>query len=159
MGLVARVDCGDPNSEILCEEYNVVSLPLLLYGDPDSPEFYQEEDLSYEALSAFAKKHISHPPCNVQNLQHCGEKERQTLTYFLNKPKEDLEQIEKQVEDRIAGVEKEFDGKINEIQAQYAQIIAEFNQEIDNLRQETNYKWLQQVLHHLDQKESYGDEL
>lgn len=161
VGLVGRVDCSDPLSDILCEEYSgVLSLPLLLYGDPDSPEFYQEDDLSYDVLSAFAKEHISNPPCNVQHLEHCGETERKTLTDFLGKSREELEQMEKQVDERVTVIEQDYDVKIAEIQLQYSELIAEFNNEIDKIRRETNYKWLQQVLHHLDQKDpSYGDEL
>lgn len=161
IGLVAKVDCGDGNTEILCEDYDAISLPLLMYGDPDSPEFYHGEDLSYEALSAFAKEHISHPPCNVKNLQHCREDDRQALSDFLGKSREELEDIEKQVDARVSALETEFDAKIAEIQRQYAELIADFNEEIDNVRKETNYKWLQQVLLHMDQNDPSmgGDEL
>ena len=160
MGLVARVDCNDPDSEILCDEYGIVSLPLLLYGDPDSPEFYESDDLSYEALSTFAKEHISSPPCNVKNLDACKEKERKVLTELLAKSRDELDVMEEKVDAQVAAIEEDYDTKIAEIQAQYAKVVTEYNNELDRVRRETNYKWLQQVLQHLDEKEgATGDEL
>ena len=151
---MARVDCGELDSDGLCEEYGVVSLPVLLYGDPDSPEFYEGDDLSYEALSAFAKEHISRLPCNIKNLDNCSETERKTLTDFLAKPRQELEKMEAEIDLRVLDIEKDFDAKIAEIQAEYAKVISQFNTDLDEVRKETNYKWLQQVLHHLDLKEA-----
>ena len=150
VGLVARVDCADHRSQILCEEYAFTTLPILMYGDPDSPEFYEKEDRSFKALSAFAKEHISKPPCNVLNLHNCDQKERQLLEDLMKKPREDLEEMERKAEERIGELEKKLDAKIQEIQAQYTKLVSEFNEQIDKVRKQTNYKWLQQVLHEMD---------
>lgn len=153
IGLVARVNCDDPESENLCEEFGVVSLPVLLYGDPDSPEFYESPDLTYGTLSAFAKEHISRLPCNIQNIDNCNETVRKTLTDFMGKPREELDKLEAEIDLRVLSIEKEFDVKIADIQAEYTKVIAAFNEDLEKVRKETNYKWLQQVLHHLDLKE------
>ena len=151
--MVARVNCEDPESENLCDEYGVVSLPILLYGDADSPEFYESEDLSYEALSAFAKENISRLPCNLNHMDNCSDDERKALNDFMAKSRQELEEIEAEIDMRVLAIEKEFDAKIADIQAEYTKVIAAFNLDLDNVRKETNYKWLQQVLHHLDMKE------
>lgn len=157
IGLVARVNCDDPESENLCEEYGVVSLPVLLYGDPDSPEFYERDDLSYETLSAFAKEHISRLPCNIQNMDNCNETERKTLTEFMAKSRHELEEMEAAIDSRVLAIEKEFDVKIAEIQAEYTKVINAFNADLDKVRAETNYKWLQQVLHDMDMNEAAAE--
>ena len=161
IGLVAKVDCSNPDSEVICQEFGVLSLPLILYGDADSPEFYESEDKSYEAMSAFCKEHISHPPCNVQNLEHCGEAERAILKDLLSKPREEIEDLEERVEMRVAVVEKRFDADIGELQLKYNKVVKDYNEELDKVRKETNYKWIQQVLHHMDMQEGdpMGDEL
>uniref|UniRef100_A0A7S3L0R3 Thioredoxin domain-containing protein n=1 Tax=Amphora coffeiformis TaxID=265554 RepID=A0A7S3L0R3_9STRA len=159
VGLVGRVDCDSEESEILCEEYGIVSLPLLMFGDPHSPEFYEDHDRSYATLSAFAKKHISKPPCNLKNIDHCGATERKLLTELSQKPRQELEAMEEKAHEKVAEVELKFDAKIADIQAQYAQIVAEFNTELDQVRQDTNYKWIQQVLRHWDEKDEAEGEL
>lgn len=159
IGLVARVDCGDTSSEILCEEYSIVSFPILLVGDPNSPEFYLNSDHSYEALSAYAEEHISHPPCNVENLQHCRKKEREILEDLMKKSREELEAMEDAVDQLVAEVENEYDTKIADIQAMYAEVLKEYNNKLDEVRLRTNFKWLQQVLRQTDEGEDYGGEL
>ena len=160
IGLVAKVDCSDPKADILCQEYGVLTLPLLLYGDADSPEFYESDDISYEALSAFCKENISQPPCNVRNLKNCGETERAILHDLLSKPRAELEAMEEKIDIQVSEVEKEFDDKIAQIQMQYTKVVKEFNDALDKVRKETNYKWLQQVLHQMDMLEDgLGDEL
>lgn len=153
VGLVAHVDCDSDDTEVLCEEYGIVSLPLLLYGDPESPEFYENKDRSYATLSAFAKKHLSSPPCNIKNLHHCGETERKILSDLLEKSRAELDAMEEEADAQIAQVERKFDAKIADIQAQYKSVVAEFNTELEKARKESNYKWLQQVLHHWDEQE------
>jgi hypothetical protein len=152
VGLVARVDCGDPRSSILCEEYAFMPLPILMYGDPNSPEFYESEDKSYRTLSAFAKMHISKPPCSIYNMEHCDKKIRQILEDFMAKPTQVLDELEQKAERQIASLEQQLDEKITEVQAQYSKLIKEFNAQIDKVRDDTNYKWLQQVLHDREQK-------
>lgn len=156
---MGRVDCDSGESEILCEEYGIVSLPLLMYGDPDSPEFYEDNDRSYDTLSAFARKHISHPPCNMKNLDHCDAAERKLLTEFSQKSREELEVMEEHAHEKVAEVERKFDAKIADIQAQYARIVTDFNSELDQVRKDTNYKWIQQVLRSWDEKEEVQGEL
>ena len=38
IGLVAEIDCTNPESQPVCEEFEVEGFPTLLYGDPRSPE-------------------------------------------------------------------------------------------------------------------------
>jgi len=130
-----------------------------MYGDPDSPEFYEDNDRSYDTLSAFARKHISHPPCNMKNLDHCDAAERKLLTEFSQKSREELEVMEEHAHEKVAEVERKFDAKIADIQAQYARIVTDFNSELDQVRKDTNYKWIQQVLRSWDEKEEVQGEL
>jgi hypothetical protein len=60
IGLVAEVDCEGIDSEKICDDFEIEALPTILYGDLKNLKFYGG-DRTYQAMSAFAKEHISHP--------------------------------------------------------------------------------------------------
>lgn len=156
VGLVARIDCSDPQSAMLCDQFTAMApppsgsgppLPILLYGDPHSPEFYTADDLSYEALSAFAQQHISTLPCSIYHMEQCDDTVRQILQGFMEQSPAALQALEEQIETRMATLEQTLETKIAAIQAEYRSLVEEFNTALDEIRDETHYKWLQQVLH------------
>jgi hypothetical protein len=135
---------------------------MIIYGDPGSPDFY-EGALTYEDLSALAQAHLTSPPCNVDSLEHCDDAARAVLTKFLGQPRAELESLETTIEQRVADTELAFDEKITEIQQAYNTLITEFNQQLESIRKETDYKWLQQVLRRMDEEavaaDNAGEEL
>jgi thiol-disulfide isomerase/thioredoxin len=88
VGLVAEVNCDGVNSEMICDDFEITALPTILYGDIDNLKVY-EGDHSYEAMSAFAKEHISKPSCSIKRLDYCSEEERQRLVELQNQTKEE----------------------------------------------------------------------
>jgi hypothetical protein len=78
IGLVAEVDCEGIDSEKICDDFEIIELPTILYGDITNLEKY-EGDRTYEAMSAFAKEHISLPACSMKHLEYCSEENKQRL--------------------------------------------------------------------------------
>jgi thiol-disulfide isomerase/thioredoxin len=78
IGLVAEVDCDGIDSERICDDFQITALPTIMYGDRENLELY-EGDLTYKAMSEFAKEHISHPSCSIKNLEYCSEEKRRRL--------------------------------------------------------------------------------
>lgn len=128
---------------------------MILYGDPGSPEFYDDSQQlpTYADLAALAQAHLSRPPCNVDALAHCDEATRAVLTNFLGQPRAALETLETSIDQRVADVELAFDAQITEIQQAYEELITDFTLQLQTIRQETDYKWLQQVLRRMDEED------
>jgi thiol-disulfide isomerase/thioredoxin len=72
IGLVAEVDCDGIDSERICDDFEILELPTILYGDRTNLYKY-EGDRTYKAMSKFAKEHISHPACSMEHMEHCSE--------------------------------------------------------------------------------------
>jgi thioredoxin-like negative regulator of GroEL len=78
IGLVAEVNCDGVNSEMICDDFEISALPTILYGDIGNLKVY-EGYRTYEAMSAFAKEHISNLTCSIKHLESCSEEERERL--------------------------------------------------------------------------------
>jgi thiol-disulfide isomerase/thioredoxin len=78
IGVVAEVDCDGIDSEKICDDFQITALPTIMYGDRENLEFY-DGDRTYEAMSAFAKEHISRLSCSIKHLEYCSEEERRRL--------------------------------------------------------------------------------
>jgi thiol-disulfide isomerase/thioredoxin len=78
IGLVAEVNCDGRDSEQICDDYEIVELPTILYGDRTNLEKYQG-DWTYKAMSESAKEHISYPACSMKHLEYCSEENKQRL--------------------------------------------------------------------------------
>jgi thiol-disulfide isomerase/thioredoxin len=93
IGLVAEVNCDGINSEKICDDYEILALPTILYGDRTNMEFY-EGDHTYEAMSKFAKDHISHPACSMKHMEYCSEENKQRLVELQNQTKEEARSVD-----------------------------------------------------------------
>lgn len=145
VGLVAEVDCTDPEAESLCEQFNVEGFPTIVYGDPTAPEEYQG-GRDYESLAEFAKKTISKPVCSVSKVEHCDPADRKIIEEILAKSKEDLLALADEVEKKVSVEQQSLDEFIDMINDQYDQRTAEFNKKVDAIKEENNFRWVQQVL-------------
>lgn len=152
IGLVAEIDCTDPDSKVICEDFEVTGYPTIYYGDPESPEVY-DGARDYASMSAFAKEHLSKPICNTRQLDTCTEDQKQAISSVRAKSKSELEAIEIDVGRRVGDAEAEFDKEVEDINARYEAAVLAFNKNIDKIRAETNYKWVEQVLADLDEKD------
>jgi thiol-disulfide isomerase/thioredoxin len=87
IGLVAEVNCDGIDSEIICDDFEIIALPTILYGDMGNLanlEVY-EGDRTYLAMSEFTKEHISQPACSLKHLEYCSEEKRQRLVKVQEK--------------------------------------------------------------------------
>jgi hypothetical protein len=78
IGLVAEVNCDGRDSEQICDDFEIVDLPTILYGDRTNLKKYKG-DWSYKAMKKSAKEHISHPACSMKHTEYCSEEDRQRL--------------------------------------------------------------------------------
>jgi hypothetical protein len=121
-----------------------------------SPEVYGGE-LTYEAMSAFAKENISTPPCSIKNLKYCDEEMNELIEDLLKKTKEELELVEDEVQERLAVAQAVYDGEIEELNAKFEETVRDFNEQVEVIRDETNFKWVQQVI--LKKEQDAAEEL
>jgi hypothetical protein len=166
VGLVAEIDCTAPDSEDLCQEFNVEGFPTLLYGDPSSPEEYQG-GRDYESLSEFAKTFLDKPVCSISKTDSCSDKEKSTIAKVSALAKEELLKTADSVKSQINAAQKELDDFIDQINTQYETMTTKFNQKVDAIKADADFKWVQQALtklhgvkpHELDGEEDERDEL
>lgn len=130
---------------LLCEEYEVAGYPSVYYGDPESPELYVGS-LDYASLSLFAKTEISTLPCSVRNIGACDEATRKRIEEFQQYPQERLEKIEDEVLQKVKKEQSTFDAKAMDLQKQYEKMANAYNAKLDQIRGESGFKWIQQIL-------------
>jgi hypothetical protein len=116
-----------------------------LYGDPLSPETY-EGDRTYEALAAFAKENISNPICNVFKTDHCSDAEKQDITLLQGKTQAELEAMAVATEDEVKAAEEIFDKDVEQLQKQFDDMVKIFNEKLEVVKKEHNYKFVEQIL-------------
>jgi thiol-disulfide isomerase/thioredoxin len=92
-GLVAEVNCDGINSEHICDDYEILALPTILYGDRTNMKLY-EGDHTYKAMSTFAKDHISHPACSMKHMEYCSEDSKQRLVELQNQTEEEARSVD-----------------------------------------------------------------
>ncbi|GKY98430.1 hypothetical protein MPSEU_000800500 [Mayamaea pseudoterrestris] len=144
-GLIGEVDCTDPASEHICEQFNVEGFPTLLYGDPSAPDDYQGAR-DYDSLSQFAKTFLHKPVCTVTNEDACDDEQKKLIADLKSKSKDELMATVKDIETKVQAYQNDLNDFIDEINEQYDLKTDEFNSKIQSLHSESNYKWLQQVL-------------
>lgn len=157
IALVAEVDCDSPGSENVCDEFDVTSFPSLYWGDVSSPEQYEGE-MDYETLSAFAKEHITKPACTVKNLGHCTEEEQALIRKLQSKEESELEEIEFNAEKELMRLQASFDEELEKLSEKYDRLVDEFNKNVEKIRNESHYKWIQQILAQSDARKAGANE-
>jgi thiol-disulfide isomerase/thioredoxin len=145
IGLVAEVDCTEPDSETICQEFNVEGFPTILYGDPSAPEEYQG-GRDYESLSEFAKTFLGRPICGLTKTDNCSDDEKETIKKVLAMSKDDLMKVAETVKTKMNTAQKELDEFIDEINAQYEAKTNEYSKNVATIKEESNFKWVQQAL-------------
>jgi thiol-disulfide isomerase/thioredoxin len=160
IGLVAEVDCTDPDSETICQEFNVEGFPTLLHGDPSAPEEYQG-GRDYESLSEFAQTFLGRPICGLTKTDNCSDEEKETIKKVLAMSKDDLMKVAEGVKTQMNAAQKALDEFIDEINSQYEAKSNEYNKNVASIKEEANFKWVQQALtkvHGLTPESLAGDD-
>jgi hypothetical protein len=179
-GLVAMIDCAsadddddemngnnnnnndddESSTRMICDEFEVVSYPSVYWGDPHSPEPYPAEHLlldDYSSLSTFAKAHIATPVCSASRLEYCDTQQQQLIHQLMGMKQSELEEIEMRVEEQLTVAQHELDEQLRALTQQYQVLVQTFNQQIDIIRDETKFKWVQQVLVLREQQDQQQD--
>jgi Zn-dependent M32 family carboxypeptidase len=125
--------------------YEVAGYPSVYFGDPESPELYHGE-LDYDSLVAFADQNLRTLPCAVKNLEACNEKVKRTIGKLQEKSLSELEAMEREVLKKVDQEQKRFDQAALKLQKQYSELANNFNIMVDKLRDDSDFKWIQQVL-------------
>jgi len=146
IGLVAEIDCTDPESESLCETLNVEGFPTLLYGDPLAPtEYFGGRD--YDSLNTFAKVELNKAICSASNMDSCSPEERKIIKSLMDtKTKDELIELVLSVNEEIESVQGELDVYIDQINEEYEIKSQVFVDRMEELKTRTDYKWMKQVL-------------
>lgn len=145
IALVAEVDCTADDSEEICDRFNVDAFPTILYGDPDAPEDFQG-GRDYESMSSFAKTFIDKPVCSVDKTDACSPEHKKIIESLLTKSKDDLLKEEAAALAKITAATKELEDYSDYINAQFEAKNQEISKKILALKEETNFKWVHQVL-------------
>ncbi|KAL3929677.1 MAG: hypothetical protein SGBAC_012107 [Bacillariaceae sp.] len=157
--VIGEVDCTSDTGKLLCEEYEILSYPTLIYGDPLLSADTYDGDRDYESMSAFAQEKLSKPICSVYNMEHCTKEEEKVIQSFIEMSKEDLEEVMTTVEDQVKAAEDDFDQQVAKIQEAYDALVQEFNSKLDGLKGAYNYQYMEQVLTlHLDHEAAEEEE-
>mmetsp|Transcript_26781 Transcript_26781/g.65124 ORF Transcript_26781/g.65124 Transcript_26781/m.65124 type:complete len:234 (-) Transcript_26781:3594-4295(-) len=143
--IVGEVDCTSDTGKLLCEEYEVLSYPTLIYGDPINADTY-DGDRDYDSMSAFAQEKLSKPICSVYNQDHCTKEEAKVIQSLMEMSKEDLEEVMTTVEDQVKAAEDDFDEQVTKIQEAYDALVMDYNSKLDSLKDAYNYHYMEQVL-------------
>jgi hypothetical protein len=116
-----------------------------LYGDPLSPETY-EGDRTYEAMAAFAEENIGKPICNVVKSENCSDAEKEVITLLQGKTQAELEAMVAATENEMKAEEEIFDKDVDVLQERYHNMVKAFNEKLEVVQKEHNYKFAEQIL-------------
>ena len=84
--------------------------------------------------------------CSVGKLDACSKAEKKIIADLRKKTREELDQITDNVHERITKAEETYEAAVEKLQQQFEEITKDYNKEIDSVRVETNFKWVQQIL-------------
>ncbi|CAB9529554.1 Protein disulfide isomerase [Seminavis robusta] len=157
IGFVREVFCDDEETELICESFEVAGYPSIYWGDPQSPELYRGK-LDYESLSSFAEENLKSLPCSVTNLDACDAKIKKIIEKLSKKSLDELEAMEKQVIGKVDEEQNRFDTAAMKLQEQYKQLATNFNTKVDKLRDDSGFKWLQQILNQKYEEQELEDD-
>lgn len=128
--------------------------PTLIYGDPTVAGTYQGE-LDYESLSEFTKINLSEPLCSAYRVENCSEDEKELIQEIMKRPVKELEDILDQVDEQVRQAEGEFDAMLQKFQEEYDIMVEEFNTKIYDIKERSNYRYIEQVriLHYEEEQQ------
>jgi hypothetical protein len=100
----------------------------------------------YDSLYAWAEQHITKPICSVYKPENCSPELKKMIDTLQAMSDEELEGIVTKVEEKVKEHEAVFDAKVSVIQQQYDQYVKEFNSNLDRIKDEFNYRYIEQIL-------------
>mmetsp|Transcript_22067 Transcript_22067/g.66307 ORF Transcript_22067/g.66307 Transcript_22067/m.66307 type:complete len:168 (+) Transcript_22067:242-745(+) len=113
--LVADVDCT-AGGKSLCQEVKVQGFPTVKYGEPDNLEDYNG-GRSFEDLEKFARS--LEQSCSASRSEFCTVEERGRMEEYIAMGADRRTALIEEKEAEIAGLEKDFQSKIDAIEARF----------------------------------------
>lgn len=118
--VIGRVNCDVEQK--LCERFEILGTPTLLYGNPhDLQEYGGDKD--FASLNAWAKE-VLVPYCSPDNIAACSESEKEQMDTWMNQLSlEEIDGMMQSVLDREEVVQQEFQASVQELQTHYDSLL------------------------------------
>ena len=105
-----------------------------------------EGQRDYSSLAEFAAEHLTKVYCSIRSIDTCSDEEKALIAELRRKTKEELEVIVADTTERTTAASEKYEKAIEELQSTYERTTEEFQAESENIRKESNIKWVNQIL-------------
>ena len=113
-------------------------------------EYYKtqayEGGRDYDSLAAFAAEHLTKVYCSIRSIDTCSDEEKATIGELRSKTKDELDAIVAATAELTSAASDKYDKAIEELQETYERVTEEFHTQNENIRKESNIKWVNQIL-------------
>lgn len=144
IALVGSVDCTNDDNDSICVEFNVEGFPTIAWGDSTSAQQYQG-GRDYASLKAFADEFVTKPVCSIFNLDACTEEEKAKAAAIDAKTDDELLKAAQAIADLAKEEEEKYDAWVDSLHQQYEERTREYNEKMDAMKEENDYKYIEQV--------------
>jgi hypothetical protein len=97
-------------------------------------------------LAEFAAEHLTKVYCSIRSLDTCSDEEKALIDELRSKTKQELDAIVADTAERTTAASDKYDKAIEELQSTYERVTEEFHTESENIRKESNIKWVNQII-------------
>ena len=105
-----------------------------------------EGQRDYASIAEFAAEHLTKVYCSIRSIDTCSDEEKALINDLRSKTKEELDAIVASTVELTTTATEKYDKAIEELQNTYDLVTSEFQTESDNIRKESNIKWVNQIL-------------
>eukprot|EP00978_Attheya_sp_CCMP212_P002597 scaffold5287_cov59-Attheya_sp.AAC.7 len=144
VGLVAEVDCTDPESEQLCQDFGIQGFPSIKYGDPTMLEDY-DGPRTYEGMAEFCEENLK-PMCSPGNIDLCDDENKAVIASLMTKSAAELDSTYEEVTNKLQAAEDKMEEDIEELQTQYEALMMEHEKVTTELKASVNLSLIKAVL-------------
>ena len=145
--LIGSIDCSDsPKGKDLCERFEIIGLPTLLYGDASLGGIYLEEyggEKTFDDMKSFAAEALV-PICNPGRLDACPPDTRQEMESYMAMSYQALGDKIKGMEKNAEELKASFKTTFAVLQKKYDEIVTE--KEIQISKAKANVKLMKEIL-------------
>jgi thiol-disulfide isomerase/thioredoxin len=145
--LIGSIDCSDsPKGKDLCERFEIIGLPTLLYGDASLGGIYLEEyggEKTFDDMKSFAAEALV-PKCNPGRLDACPPDTRQEMESYMAMSYQALGDKIKGMEKNAEELKASFKTTFAVLQKKYDEIVTE--KEIQISKAKANVKLMKEII-------------
>jgi Thioredoxin len=133
--LIGEIDCTDPNSKKLCQQFKVDSYPTLMYGDIIQLQEYKGSR-ELDDLRTVVQDYLPYQLCSVAYPHLCDIQKRQAIEDLLHMGRSKLEKEIERVEETQQMLDKKQDAIVAKLKKKYDNRVAKMNQDKQSLEKE-----------------------